>query len=107
MSAEIGDWLSDLCASEPATAAEVGAALVALVSADHPSSLRLVGEPHVDPPDPRELADKAYEALLEQPPPTGSAGPTGSKPPKPPASPTKSRPSSGASVPTQSTARTS
>lgn len=66
MSAEIGDWLSDLCASEPATAAEVGASLVALVSADHPSSLRLVGEPHVDPPDPRELADMAYEALLEQ-----------------------------------------
>ena len=33
MSAEIGDWLTDLCADERATATEVGAAMVALLVA--------------------------------------------------------------------------
>lgn len=65
MSAEVGEWLSDLCASEPATAAEVGAALLAAMNAAKVSGLALVSEPS-SPRDPREAADLAYQRLLEQ-----------------------------------------
>ena len=39
MTAALGDWLTELSASEPATAAEVGARLVAVLSAAEPAGL--------------------------------------------------------------------
>jgi len=65
MSAELGDWLADLRASEPATAAEVGGALVSLMIADDPSGLPTVRESRSQGRDPREAADSAYQSLLE------------------------------------------
>ena len=44
MSAELGDWLAELCAAEPASAAEVGAALVAVMDSADPSALPAAGE---------------------------------------------------------------
>jgi hypothetical protein len=70
MSAEIGDWLAELSSSEPVTAAEVGAALVAAMSAGELSGLPLVGDitarPAADPADPRAMVDYAYQGLLEE-----------------------------------------
>ena len=66
MTAELGDWLTELGESNPATAAEVAAALVAVLRAAEPSGLTIVGTtsaPHS--PDPREAADDAYQQLLE------------------------------------------
>jgi hypothetical protein len=63
MSAELGDWLAELCASEPASAAEVAAALVSVMTASGPASLLMVREP--DPIDLREVVDHLYESLLE------------------------------------------
>lgn len=65
MSGELGDWLAELSAAEPASASEVGAALVATMEADDPASLPAVGQPAADPVDPRESADRAYQRLLE------------------------------------------
>lgn len=66
MSAEISDWLADLCASQPARAAEVGAALVAVTDAPEISDLPLAVElADGPPPDPREVVDLAYQRLLE------------------------------------------
>src|SRR5215469_1776830 len=64
VSAEIGDWLTDLCASDPAAAAEVGAALVAAMDAADLSDLAFVGEPGAGR-DPREVLDLTYQRLLE------------------------------------------
>jgi hypothetical protein len=64
MSAEIGDWLADLCSSEPFTASEVGAALVAVMDAPDVSALAFVTEPGAAR-DPREALDYAYQSLLE------------------------------------------
>jgi phage shock protein A len=66
MSAELGDWLTELCSFQPASAAEVGAALVALMDADDPSGLPLLGEPPASPIDPREVVDLAYQSMLER-----------------------------------------
>lgn len=68
MTAELGDWLTELGESEPATATEVGAALVAVLSAAEPSGLAIVGEPVtlLQAVDPRETADDAYQQLLEE-----------------------------------------
>jgi phage shock protein A len=67
MTAELSDWLAELGESEPATAAEVGAALVAVLDAVDPSGLAILGEPSTSQfPDPRETADHAYEQLLEE-----------------------------------------
>ena len=68
MSAELGDWLAELCTFEPASAAEVGAAVVALIEADDPSGLSLVGAPTLsaaDRIDPRQTVDDLYQRLLE------------------------------------------
>ena len=67
MTAELGDWLTDLSESEPATAAEVGAAVVAVLDAAEPSSLATLGKlttPYSD--DPRETADYLYQQMLEE-----------------------------------------
>jgi phage shock protein A len=68
MTAELRDWLAELGESQPLTAAEVGAALVAVLESADPSDLAVVGQP--PPPsvtyDPREVADYAYQHLLEQ-----------------------------------------
>ena len=65
MSAELGDWLAELGTSEPASAAEVGAALVSVMTADEPSSVPLVGPPAADPVDPREVVDDLYQTSLD------------------------------------------
>jgi phage shock protein A len=65
MSAELGDWLAELCTSEPASAAEVAAALVSVMTADDPTVLTLVGAPAVDQIDPREELDELYQSVLE------------------------------------------
>jgi hypothetical protein len=65
MSAELGDWLAELCTSEPASAAEVGAAVTAIMDADDPRALALVGAPAADRIDPREEVDQIYQRLLE------------------------------------------
>src|SRR5215472_9797482 len=67
MTAELGDWLAELGESDPSTAAEVGAALVAVLIAAEPADLPTLGRPsalHIG--DPRETVDHAYERLLEQ-----------------------------------------
>jgi phage shock protein A len=64
MSAEIGDWLAELCSSEPVTAAEVGAALIAAMDVTDLSVLAFVTEPGAAR-DPREALDYAYQRLLE------------------------------------------
>jgi phage shock protein A len=65
MSAELGDWLAELCTSEPASAAEVGAAVTALMDAAEPASLAVLGAPAVDRIDPREELDYLYQGTLE------------------------------------------
>ena len=62
MSAELGDWLAELCTFQPASAAEVAAALVSLMTAADPSGLPVTGPAAADP---RELADDLYQRLLE------------------------------------------
>lgn len=49
MSAEVGDWLTDLCAADPAAAAEVGTAIVALLDAPGPPGSALVTDPAAHP----------------------------------------------------------
>jgi phage shock protein A len=72
MSAEIGDWLAEVTAAEPVTAAEVGAALVVLTEANEVPGPPLVTDlaaeqatPASDAADPREAVDYAYQELLE------------------------------------------
>jgi hypothetical protein len=65
MSAELGDWLAELCTFHPASAAEVAAALVSVMSADHPASLPIVSQPAADPVDPREVVDDLYQTSLD------------------------------------------
>jgi DNA-binding XRE family transcriptional regulator len=68
MSTEIGDWLTELCSSDPVAAAEVTAALVALMNAEDIIGLAMVtdlatsSEP--EPADFRAAADYADQALL-------------------------------------------
>ncbi len=70
MTAELRDWLTELGESEPLTAAEVGAALLAVLESAESSGLAFVDEPGrpADPAtdDPRAAADHAYQHLLEQ-----------------------------------------
>jgi DNA-binding XRE family transcriptional regulator len=70
MTAELGDWLAELAESEPATAAEVSAALVAVLRTAELAGLALVDQPGRRPEpvkdDPREVADYAYQQQLEQ-----------------------------------------
>jgi hypothetical protein len=64
MPAQIGDWLADLRESEPEVAAEVGAAVTALIRAAQPRTLALVTDP--DDPDrgnPQEIVDRTYQDL--------------------------------------------
>ena len=68
MPAEIGDWLAELAGSAPEAAAEVGAALLALMNAQEIPGPPLVidpDEPVSGPLDPRESLDLAYQQLLE------------------------------------------
>jgi hypothetical protein len=68
MSAEIGDWLTELGSSEGGVAAEVGAALAAAMDAVDVMDLALVtnlSEPHaVEPGDRVAAVDAAYQDLL-------------------------------------------
>jgi hypothetical protein len=68
MSAEIGDWLTELGSSEGGVAAEVGAALAAAMDAVDVMGLALVtnlSEPHaVEPGDRVAAVDAAYQDLL-------------------------------------------
>jgi phage shock protein A len=64
MSAELGDWLAELCAFHPASAAEVGAALVSVMTAADPSGLAIASKPAAEPGDPREAVDYAYQDML-------------------------------------------
>lgn len=68
--AQIGDWLAGLRESEPATAAQVGASLAALMAAADAPGPPLATPVDVDPApgpdaDPRELVDYQYQQLLE------------------------------------------
>jgi hypothetical protein len=72
MPAQIGDWLADLAGSDPESAAEVGAALLALASAEPVPGPPLVtarDEPDAaglrEPADPREALNVSYQQLLE------------------------------------------
>jgi DNA-binding XRE family transcriptional regulator len=70
MTAELGDWLAELSESEPLRAAEVGAALVAVMESASLSGLVIAGQagrsagPVKD--DPRETVDYAYQQQLDQ-----------------------------------------
>ena len=67
MTVELGDWLTELGESEPATAAEVGAALVAVLDAAEPSGLATIG--NLATPysyDPRDTADYLYQQMLAE-----------------------------------------
>ncbi len=70
MTAELRDWLAELGESEPLTAAEVGAALAAVLDSAEPSGLAFVDRPGrpAEPiaEDPREAADDAYHRQLEE-----------------------------------------
>lgn len=67
MTAELGDWLTELGGSEPVTAAEVAAALVAVLESADLSGLAIVGDlTAVYSHDPRETADLLYQQMLEQ-----------------------------------------
>ncbi len=70
MTAELGGWLTELEESGPPAAAEVGAALVAILESAEPSGLAIVGEPgrtaRPDEDDPRAIADYAYQERLEE-----------------------------------------
>ncbi|HXW87959.1 MAG TPA: helix-turn-helix transcriptional regulator [Streptosporangiaceae bacterium] len=69
MTAELGDWLAELSESQPATAGEVGAALLAVVESADPSGLVIVRQPGraAEPvkDDPRATVDYAYQQQLE------------------------------------------
>jgi hypothetical protein len=68
MPAEIGDWLAELAGSAPEAAAEVGAALLALMHAHAIPGPPLVidpDEPVPAPVDLRESLDLTYQELLE------------------------------------------
>jgi hypothetical protein len=72
MSAEIGDWLAEVCAAEPVAAAELGAALVLLAEATELPGPPLVADLTADQAapepavgDPREAVDHAYQQLLD------------------------------------------
>ncbi len=71
MSAEIGDWLTEVSAAEPVAAAELGAALVVLAeAAELPgqplvTDLAAVAAPSSAGDDPRYVVDYAYQELLE------------------------------------------
>jgi len=75
MPAEIGAWLAELAGSQPEAAAEVGAALMALMQAVAIPGRPLVADPgepwpslYPDPDtaaDPREALDLLYQHLLE------------------------------------------
>lgn len=75
MPAQLGEWLAELAGSEPEAAAEVGAALLALMHADAIPGRPLVIDPD-EPPrdfypdpdvamDPREALDYSYQQMLE------------------------------------------
>jgi hypothetical protein len=64
MSAELSDWLAELCAFHPASAAEVAAAIASVMTADDTSSLPLVRQPG-DVLDLREAVDFDYQEQLE------------------------------------------
>jgi Helix-turn-helix domain len=77
MSAEIGDWIAELCSSAPGspeslTATEVGAALAAAMSAAELPDLALISDlaaPAADPVDDGDLragVDYMYQRLLEE-----------------------------------------
>jgi hypothetical protein len=68
MPAEIGDWLAELAGSAPEAAAEVGAALLALMHASAIPGPPLVVDPDEPVPAPvdlRESLDLTYQQLLE------------------------------------------
>jgi phage shock protein A len=66
MPAQLADWFAELQTSEPVTAVEVGAAIVALVDADEIPGPPLVTDPSAPAPaDPRETLDDTYQDLLE------------------------------------------
>jgi phage shock protein A len=65
MSAELGDWLAELCRSDPASAAEVAAALMSVMTAADLVSLAMVCEAAAEPIDPREVVDDLYQSVLE------------------------------------------
>jgi phage shock protein A len=75
MPAQLGEWLAELAGSEPEAAAEVGAALLALMHADAIPGRPLVIDPDQPPPslypgpdvamDPREALDYSYQQMLE------------------------------------------
>ena len=68
MSAEIGDWLADLRSSEPGVAAEVGAALAAVLDSSDVAGLAFVTDlgtaEAVEPGDRLAAVDAAYQDLL-------------------------------------------
>ncbi len=70
MTAELRDWLAELGESEPLAAAEVGAALVAVLESADLSGLAVVGLPGRSAApiadDLREVADHAYQRRLEE-----------------------------------------
>ncbi len=73
MSAEIGDWLAEVCAAEPVAAAELGAGLVVLAEAAELPGQPLVTDlsaelaaPTRAGDDPRYALDNAYRQLLEE-----------------------------------------
>lgn len=65
MSAEIADWLGDLRESDPFAATEVGAALLAVMTAADVAALAFVTDTREpDSEDPRERLDRAYQRTL-------------------------------------------
>lgn len=65
MSAELGDWLAELCTSEPASAAEVGAAVTAVMDVNDLAALAVIGVPSAGRVDPRAELDELYQSMLE------------------------------------------
>jgi phage shock protein A len=63
MSAEIAEWLGDLRESDPVTATEVGASLLAVMDSAEATALAFVTDTH-EPADPRERLDHAYQRML-------------------------------------------
>jgi hypothetical protein len=69
MPAEVGDWLAGFAGSEPEAAAEVGAALLAVMRSDGIPGPPLVTDPDqlaAVSDDPRELLDHRYQRLLAE-----------------------------------------
>jgi phage shock protein A len=62
MTAELSDWLGELSGSQPDTAAEAGAALVALMTSGQPADLAAVDEPAK--PDLPATVDDVHQRLL-------------------------------------------